>query len=135
VNSGKFTGGRNPRGHDLKTNIEAADEIARQVRLRDIGGIIVVDFIDMGVGGVARERIRTMEEVLSRDRTRRDDSVVFKLGIAGVTRKRIARTLALNCAGVPTCAGMGSVMSSQSVAIENLSPHSRRGALTARPAT
>ncbi len=70
VNSGKFTGGRNLEDTILKTNIEAAEEIARQVRLRDIGGIIVVDFIDMSSEASRNKVVRTMEEHLRRDRTR-----------------------------------------------------------------
>jgi ribonuclease G len=62
VNSGKFTGGRNLEDTILKTNIEAAEEIARQVRLRDIGGIIVVDFIDMASEASRDKVIGTMEE-------------------------------------------------------------------------
>ena len=119
VNSGKFTGGRNLEDTILKTNIEAADEIARQVRLRDIGGIIVVDFIDMA-SEASRERvIRTMEEVLSRDRTRATIQSFSNLGLLEFTRKRIGKDLGAQLRGAcPTCAGMGSVMSSQSVAIE-----------------
>ncbi len=119
VNSGKFTGGRNLEDTILKTNIEAAEEIARQVRLRDIGGIIVVDFIDMA-SEASRERvIRTMEEVLSRDRTRATIQSFSNLGLLEFTRKRIGKDLGAQLRGAcPTCAGMGSVMSSQSVAIE-----------------
>ncbi|HLY02331.1 MAG TPA: Rne/Rng family ribonuclease [Candidatus Cybelea sp.] len=119
VNSGKFTGGRNLEDTILKTNIEAAEEIARQVRLRDIGGIIVVDFIDMA-SEASRERvIRTMEESLSRDRTRATIQSFSNLGLLEFTRKRIGKDLGAQLRGAcPTCIGMGSVMSSQSVAIE-----------------
>ena len=119
VNSGKFTGGRNLEDTILKTNIEAADEIARQVRLRDIGGIIVVDFIDMASEASRDRVIRTMEEVLSRDRTRATIQSFSNLGLLEFTRKRIGKDLGAQLRGAcPTCAGMGSVMSSQSVAIE-----------------
>jgi ribonuclease G len=119
VNSGKFTGGRNLEDTILKTNIEAAEEIARQVRLRDIGGIIVVDFIDMA-SEASRERVvRTMEESLSRDRTRATIQSFSNLGLLEFTRKRIGKDLGAQLRGAcPTCIGMGSVMSSQSVAIE-----------------
>ena len=119
VNSGKFTGGRNLEDTILKTNIEAAEEIARQVRLRDIGGIIVVDFIDMA-SEASRERVvKTMEESLRRDRTRATIQSFSNLGLLEFTRKRIGKDLGSQLRGAcPTCAGMGSVMSAQSVAIE-----------------
>ncbi|HTA53746.1 MAG TPA: Rne/Rng family ribonuclease [Candidatus Acidoferrales bacterium] len=119
VNSGKFTGGRNLEDTILKTNIEAAEEIARQVRLRDIGGIIVVDFIDMA-SETSRDRVvKTMEESLRRDRTRATIQSFSNLGLLEFTRKRIGKDLGAQLRGAcPTCAGTGSVMSSQSVAIE-----------------
>jgi len=119
VNSGKFTGGRNLEDTILKTNIEAAEEIARQVRLRDIGGIIVVDFIDMSSEASREKVIGTMEESLSRDRTRATIQSFSNLGLLEFTRKRIGKDLGAQLRGAcPTCIGMGSVMSSQSVAIE-----------------
>ena len=119
VNSGKFTGGRNLEDTILKTNIEAAEEIARQVRLRDIGGIIVVDFIDMASEASRDKVVKTMEESLRRDRTRATIQSFSNLGLLEFTRKRIGRDLGSQLRGAcPTCAGMGSVMSAQSVAIE-----------------
>jgi ribonuclease G len=119
VNSGKFTGGRNLEDTILRTNIEAAEEIARQVRLRDIGGIIVVDFIDMASEASRARVIGTMEESLSRDRTRATIQSFSNLGLLEFTRKRIGKDLGAQLRGAcPTCIGMGSVMSSQSVAIE-----------------
>jgi ribonuclease G len=119
VNSGKFTGGRNLEDTILKTNIEAAEEIARQVRLRDIGGIIVVDFIDMASEASRDKVVRTMEETLRRDRTRATIQSFSNLGLLEFTRKRIGKDLGSQLRGAcPTCAGMGSVMSAQSVAIE-----------------
>jgi ribonuclease G len=119
VNSGKFTGGRNLEDTILKTNIEAAEEIARQVRLRDIGGIIVVDFIDMSSDASRDKVVKIMEENLRRDRTRATIQSFSNLGLLEFTRKRIGKDLGAQLRGTcPTCAGMGSVMSSQSVAIE-----------------
>ncbi|MBV8066402.1 MAG: Rne/Rng family ribonuclease [Candidatus Eremiobacteraeota bacterium] len=119
VNSGKFTGGRNLEDTILKTNIEAAEEIARQVRLRDIGGIVVVDFIDMSSESSRERVVKTMEEHLRRDRTRATIQSFSNLGLLEFTRKRIGRDLGSQLRGAcPTCAGMGSVMSAQSVAIE-----------------
>jgi len=119
VNSGKFTGGRNLEDTILKTNIEAAEEIARQVRLRDIGGIVVVDFIDMGSEASRNKVVKTMEDSLRRDRTRATIQSFSNLGLLEFTRKRVGKDLGAQLRGAcPTCAGMGSVMSSQSVAIE-----------------
>jgi ribonuclease G len=119
VNSGKFTGGRNLEDTILKTNIEAAEEIARQVRLRDIGGIIVVDFIDMASETSRDKVVKTMEESLRRDRTRATIQSFSNLGLLEFTRKRVGKDLGSQLRGAcPTCAGMGSVMSAQSVAIE-----------------
>jgi len=119
VNSGKFTGGRNLEDTILKTNIEAAEEIARQVRLRDIGGIIVVDFIDMASEASREKVVKTMEEHLRRDRTRATIQSFSNLGLLEFTRKRIGKDLGSQLrGGCPTCSGTGSVMSAQSVAIE-----------------
>ncbi len=84
VNSGKFTGGRNLEDTIVKTNIEAAEEIARQVRLRDIGGIIVVDFIDMSSEASRSKVIKTLEDSLRRDRTRATIQSFSNLGPARV---------------------------------------------------
>jgi len=119
VNSGKFTGGRNLEDTILTTNLEAARELARQVRLRDIGGIIVVDFIDMASEASRSKVIKALEEGLRRDRTRATIQSFSNLGLLEFTRKRIGKDLGAQLRGsCPTCAGMGSVMSAQSVAIE-----------------
>ena len=120
VNSGKFTGGRNLEDTILKTNIEAAEEIARQVRLRDIGGIIVVDFIDMA-SEASRNKVvqaRWKSTCAATARARRS-SRSRTWACSSSRASGSARTSARSCAArVPTCAGMGSVMSAQSVAIE-----------------
>jgi ribonuclease G len=119
VNSGKFTGGRNLEDTILKTNLEAAQELARQVRLRDIGGIIVVDFIDMASEASRSKVIKALEDGLRRDRTRATIQSFSNLGLLEFTRKRVGKDLGAQLRGAcPTCSGMGSVMSSQSVAIE-----------------
>ena len=121
VNSGKFTGGKNLEDTIGKTNVEAAAEIARQVRLRDIGGIIVVDFIDMGSESARNKVLKTLEDGLRRDRTRATIQSFSNLGLLEFTRKRVGKDLAGQLRGTcPTCAGLGTVMSSQSVAIEAL---------------
>ena len=121
VNSGKFTGGRNLEDTILKTNIEAAAEIARQVRLRDIGGIIVVDFIDMNSEAARSKVIKSLEDGLRRDRTRATIQSFSNLGLLEFTRKRVGKDLGAQLRGAcPTCNGLGSVLSSQSVAIDTL---------------
>ncbi len=121
VNSGKFTGGKNLEDTIGKTNVEAAAEIARQVRLRDIGGIIVVDFIDMGSEAARNKVLKTLEDGLRRDRTRATIQSFSNLGLLEFTRKRVGKDLAGQLRGTcPTCAGLGTVMSPQSVAIEAL---------------
>ncbi len=121
VNSGKFTGGRNLEDTIVKTNLEAASEIARQVRLRDIGGIIVVDFIDMSSESSRNKVIKALEDGLRRDRTRATIQSFSNLGLLEFTRKRVGKDLGAQLRGTcPTCSGLGSVMSPQSVAIETL---------------
>jgi ribonuclease G len=121
VNSGKFTGGKNLEDTIVKTNVEAAGEIARQVRLRDIGGIVVCDFIDMNSEASRNKVIQTLEAGLRRDRTRATIQSFSNLGLLEFTRKRVGKDLASQLRGsCPTCAGMGSVMSAQSVAIDAL---------------
>ena len=119
VNSGKFTGGKNLEDTIVRTNIEAASEIARQVRLRDIGGIIVCDFIDMSTESARTRVITTLEAGLRRDRTRTTIQSFSALGLLEFTRKRVGKDLGGQLRGAcPTCTGLGSVMSPESVAIE-----------------
>jgi len=121
VNSGKFTGGKNLEDTIVKTNIEAAAEIARQVRLRDIGGIIVCDFIDMSSESARNKVVGVLEEGLRRDRTRATIQSFSNLGLLEFTRKRVGKDLSAQLRGAcPDCGGLGTVLSSQSVAIETL---------------
>ena len=121
VNSGKFTGGKNLEDTIVRTNIEAASEIARQVRLRDIGGIIVVDFIDMASESARSKVIKALEDGLRRDRTRATIQSFSNLGLLEFTRKRIGKDLGAQLRGTcPTCSGTGAVMSPQSVAIDTM---------------
>ncbi|MDK7733190.1 Rne/Rng family ribonuclease [Propionimicrobium lymphophilum] len=95
VNTGKFTGsGGNLEETVTKNNLEAAEEIVRQLRLRDLGGIIVVDFIDMVLPANRDLLLRRLVECLSRDRTRHQVSEVTSLGLVQMTRKRIGTGLA-----------------------------------------
>ena len=121
VNSGKFTGGKNLDDTIFKTNLEAAKEVARQVRLRDIGGIIVVDFIDMDTEAARSKVLKVLEDGLRRDRTRATIQSFSALGLLEFTRKRIGKDLTQQLRGAcPTCTGLGTVLSPQSVAIDAL---------------
>jgi ribonuclease G len=121
VNSGKFTGGKNLEDTIVKTNVEAAAEIARQVRLRDIGGIVVCDFIDMNSESSRSKVVQTLEAGLRKDRTRATIQSFSNLGLLEFTRKRVGKDLGSQLRGsCPICAGLGTVMSSQSVAIDAL---------------
>jgi len=132
VNTGKFTGGRNLEDTLVRTNIEAAAEIARQVRLRDIGGIIVCDFIDMNHESSRTKVLQTLEAGLRKDRTRTTIQSFSALGLLEFTRKRVGKDLASQLRGAcPTCRGLGSVMSPESVAIGTL----RSGKNSAPPGT
>ena len=94
VNTGKFTGsGGNLEETVTKNNLEAAEEIVRQLRLRDIGGIIVIDFIDMVLESNRELVLRRLIECLGRDRTRHQVAEVTSLGLVQMTRKRIGTGL------------------------------------------
>ncbi|OBI05942.1 ribonuclease [Mycobacterium sp. E2462] len=109
VNTGKFTGsGGNLEQTVTKNNLEAAEEIVRQLRLRDIGGIVVIDFIDMVLESNRDLVLRRLTESLARDRTRHQVSEVTSLGLVQLTRKRLGTGLieafSTSC---PHCAGRG----------------------------
>lgn len=95
VNTGKFTGDRDTNLEEvvLKTNLEAAEEIVRQLRLRDIGGIIVIDFIDMLLKANQDQVVRRLKRELLRDRTKTRVSEVSRLGLVQMTRKNVSQGL------------------------------------------
>jgi ribonuclease E len=112
VNTGKFTGsGGNLEETVTKNNLEAAEEIVRQLRLRDVGGIIVIDFIDMVLEANRDLVLRRLVECLGRDRTRHQVAEVTSLGLVQMTRKRIGTDL-LEAFSEPceTCKGRGVVI-------------------------
>ena len=112
VNTGRFTGKTNLEDTVFKTNLEAADEIARQVRLRDIGGIIVCDFIDMRYERNRRELLKRMQDALRDDRSKTTVSEVTELGLIEMTRKRVKHTLTNALSQTcPYCEGSGHVRS------------------------
>jgi len=116
VNTGAFVGHRNLEETIFKTNLEAAQAIARQLRLRNLGGIIIIDFIDMCSDEHKRQVLRALEKSLERDRTRTHISEVSSLGLVQMTRKRTRESLEhLLCEPCPTCNGRGSVKTAETV--------------------
>lgn len=112
VNTGKFTGsGGNLEETVTRNNLEAAEEIVRQLRLRDIGGIVIVDFIDMVLESNRDLVLRRLREALGRDRTRHQVSEVTSLGLVQMTRKRLGTGL-LEAFSTPCkqCSGSGYVL-------------------------
>jgi ribonuclease G len=119
VNTGRFTGKKSQEETILKTNLEAAVEIARQLRLRDLGGIIVLDFIDMEDEQNRKAVSDTLRQHLRRDRARTKSFAVSELGLVEMTRQRQRPSLANyfneDC---PECEGTGKVLSMQSAALK-----------------
>ena len=119
VNTGAFVGSRNLEETILKTNLEAATALARQLRVRNLGGIIIIDFIDMKDAEHRRQVLRNLERALERDHVRTAISPVSDLGLVQMTRKRtresLERTLCETCA---TCQGRGTVKSAETVCYE-----------------
>lgn len=111
VNTGKNVGTSSLEETVFKNNLEAAEEIARQLRLRDVGGIIVIDFIDMEIRPNRDEVIRVFKEALARDKTRTQVFDISELGLCEMTRKRIGEGLLESFAErCPTCEGRGLVI-------------------------
>ncbi len=119
VNTGGFVGNRNVDETIFKTNLEAAQAIARQLRLRNLGGIIIVDFIDMTDAEHRRQVLRALEKALERDHAKTQIGAVSSLGLVEMTRKRTRESLEqVTCEPCPTCAGRGTVKSAETVAYE-----------------
>src|SRR4029079_2290473 len=110
VNTGRYTGKKDPEKTILKTNLDAAREIARQVRLRDVGGIIVCDFIDMETKQNREKGLQALRQHLSRDRARTKAFQVSELGLIEMTRQRVRASLYHTQPGAcPTCGGTGRI--------------------------
>jgi ribonuclease G len=110
VNSGRYTGKKDPEKTILKTNLEAAHELARQIRLRDVGGIIVCDFIDMEVKANRERVLQELRVHLGRDRARTKAFAVSDLGLVEMTRQRVRQShLQSMTEPCPTCHGTGRV--------------------------
>ncbi len=121
VNTGGFVGHRNFDDTIFKTNLEAAIVIARQLRLRNLGGIIIVDFIDMDNAEHREAVLNEFRKALSRDHTRMTLSEMTALGLVEMTRKRTRESLAhVLCETCPTCQGRGEIKTAQTVGYEIL---------------
>lgn len=117
INSGRYTGKKDPEKTILKTNLEAAREVARQARLRDLGGIIVCDFIDMETKANRDRVIQELRTHLSRDRARTKAFAVSELGLVEMTRQRVRQSHLQNMTeACPTCHGTGRVFTAETIA-------------------
>jgi ribonuclease G len=118
VNSGGFREKIEQEMAAFKINCEAAQEVAHQLKLRDLGGIIVIDFIDMEREGHRREVLRVLKEALSTDRAKYDVMGISKFGLVEMTRERIHNTVqTMSFQDCPYCAGKGKVKSPATMAI------------------
>ncbi len=121
VNTGGFVGVRNFDDTIFKTNLEAAQVIARQLRLRNLGGIIIVDFIDMANQDHRAAVLAEFDKALARDRTKMTVNGFTQLGLVEMTRKRTRESLEhVLCEPCPTCQGRGSVKTARTVCYEIL---------------
>lgn len=119
VNTGGFVGHRNMDETIFKTNLEAAVAIARQVRLRNLGGILIIDFIDMQDEEHKRQVLRALEKNLERDHAKCHISQVSALGLVEMTRKRTRESLEhILCEDCPSCDGRGSLRTAETVCYE-----------------
>jgi ribonuclease G len=121
VNTGGFVGTRNFDDTIFKTNLEAAQSIARQLRLRNLGGIIVLDFIDMANAAHRELVLAELKKALAHDRTRMTVSQFTQLGLVEMTRKRTRESLAhVLCEPCPVCSGRGVLKTARTVCYEIL---------------
>lgn len=118
VNTGKYVGTTNLEDTVLRTNLEAAHEIARQLRLRNIGGIVIVDFIDMTQEENRQEVLQALEEEIKRDKTKTNILGITQLGLVEMTRKKVRPSLAeVLQKPCPYCEGRGKVLSEETLGI------------------
>ena len=119
VNTGAYVGNRNLEETIFRTNLEAAVAIARQLRLRNLGGIIIIDFIDMEESDHRRQVIQALQKALGDDHVKTTISSVSPLGLVEMTRKRTRESLEhLLCRACPTCEGRGFVKTTETVCYE-----------------
>jgi ribonuclease G len=130
VNTGKYVGSRRLEETVLKTNLEAVAEIVRQIRLRDLGGIIVIDFIDMEEQTSKDDVLQALRTEMSKDRSRSRTLQISEFGLVEITRQRIKPSLErLLCQPCPACSGSGRMKSAESIAFEILREVRRLGPL------
>jgi ribonuclease G len=121
VNSGKYVGKRDFEQTVLKINLEAVGEIVRQIRLRDLGGIIIIDFIDMEREEHREQVYRTLKKALAEDKARTNVLEISELGLVEMTRKRVRQDLrSLLTVTCPTCKGTGVTRADAAIATEIL---------------
>ena len=121
VNTGSFVSGKNLSDTIFKTNLEAAQCIARQLRLRNLGGIIIIDFIDMDEDSQREDVLEELKKAVDRDRSRTGVNGFTPLGLVEMTRKRTRESLAhVLCEPCPTCQGRGELKTAQTVCYEIL---------------
>jgi ribonuclease G len=121
VNTGSYVGRRNQDETLFKTNLEAATEIARQIRLRNLGGIIIVDFIDMQQNTHKKKVLAALNDAISKDRVKINVTEISPLGLVEITRKRTRESLEqLMCETCVVCDGRGTVNTVQTVCYEIL---------------
>lgn len=119
VNTGGFVGGRNLEETIFKTNMEAAQAIARQLRLRNLGGIIIIDFIDMQDEDHRRQVLKALEKSLEKDHTKTTICAVSSLGLVEMTRKRTRESLEqILCEPCPCCGGRGVLKTAETTCLE-----------------
>jgi ribonuclease G len=119
VNTGKYVGKRDFEQTVLKINLEAVNEVVRQIRLRDLGGIIIIDFIDMEVPEHREQVYKALKRALAEDKARTNVLEISELGLVEMTRKRVRQDLrALLTQHCPTCRGTGVVKSEETLATE-----------------
>ncbi|MBT8116212.1 MAG: ribonuclease G [Gammaproteobacteria bacterium] len=119
VNTGGYVGHRNQEETIFKTNLEAAQAIARQLRLRNLGGIIIIDFIDMQVEEHKRQVLRALEKCLEKDHAKTHITEVSSLGLVEMTRKRTSESLEhVMCETCPTCGGRASLKTAETACYE-----------------
>ena len=119
VNTGAFVGHRTLEETIFKTNLEAAQSICRQLRLRNLGGIIIIDFIDMTDVEHKRQVIRALERCLAQDHAKTHISEVSSLGLVEMTRKRTRESLEhILCDTCPTCRGRGTIKTAETTCYE-----------------
>jgi ribonuclease G len=119
VNTGAYLGSRNHAETVLKTNLEAATAMARQLRVRNLGGIIILDFIDMEEPEHQRQVLRTLSKALEKDHARTMISTISELGLVEMTRKRTRESLGqILCIACPVCQGRGRLKTPETICYE-----------------